>query len=338
MFEFDKKKMRYLIYGNEICPKTKNKHFQGYMELHEALTFDELKKWLGDKPHWERRKMTAQQASDYCKKDGDFKEYGQISRQGQRNDIHEVVDGINQGMRYDDVAEHYPVQFVKYFKGFGELINAQARRERQLRQVAVTVLIGPSGCGKTSHVFETEEDLFTLICEKGKPLWFDGYQGQEALLIDEFCMDCIDYGFLLTLLDLYPVRLPVKGSHTIAKWKRVYITSNARLSRWYSGKGRNEMEPLMRRIHCIHNFFKKETIRITDGNLEKIPLQLPQKLRGNTIPSTCCDESSDSDSEHRFERKRKFRGWQPHKPNDDDDWKNHSHSDKGVENYNHDGH
>jgi hypothetical protein len=83
--EFEKR-MKYLVYGKEICPDTKKLHYQGYVEFDRPIVFGTLKKLLGNKTHLSNRNGTAKQAADYCKKDGDFIEHGQISQQLRRSD------------------------------------------------------------------------------------------------------------------------------------------------------------------------------------------------------------------------------------------------------------
>jgi hypothetical protein len=70
-----------------------------------------------------------------------------------------------------------------------------------------------------------------------------------VLLIDDF-YGWIKYGFLLKVLDIYPLRLAVKGSHAYACWETVYITSNKAPETWYAG---GMTAALRRRIHSIEH-------------------------------------------------------------------------------------
>ena len=77
---------KYYVIGKEIGEKG-TKHLQCYMEFKKQKRLKSIQLLFKAKVHVEARKGTPQEASDYCKKDGDFIEHGTISAQGRRNDI-----------------------------------------------------------------------------------------------------------------------------------------------------------------------------------------------------------------------------------------------------------
>ena len=64
--------------------------------------------------------------------------------------------------------------------------------------------------------------------------WWDGYDGDEILLIDDFYGQ-IKVARMLHLMRGYQCRLPIKGGFTYAMWQKVYITSNTHPNMWYNG-------------------------------------------------------------------------------------------------------
>ena len=70
-------RFQYLILGKEVAPTTGTKHLQGYVHYPEPRTIRAVRKEL-KKCHVERRLGTIEQAIKYCKKDGDWEEWGQI--------------------------------------------------------------------------------------------------------------------------------------------------------------------------------------------------------------------------------------------------------------------
>jgi len=68
-------KVKYLVYGKEICPTTGTIHLQGFLQLSKKLRFSGVKKLLGDKFHIEQA-VLPEFAAEYCKKDGEFNEFG----------------------------------------------------------------------------------------------------------------------------------------------------------------------------------------------------------------------------------------------------------------------
>lgn len=253
--DFNETYYRYMIYGEEICPESGKKHWQGYIELGCQLTFNQVKNILPKEYHFEVAKgdVTANRA--YCSKDGKYKEFGSPKSQGERNDLKRVNNYIlNDNAKMSEVAMAYPNQFMKYHAGIGKLIEMREKATCKSRDVEVHVLVGPTRCGKTRFVYEESEDLYDLICEKGETLWFDGYEGETDLLLDEFRGGC-DYAVLLRLLDRYPMRLRVKGGHTYAKWNRVYITSNLRPEAWFEHK---DISALKARFTSVKDFYAEE--------------------------------------------------------------------------------
>jgi len=57
-------------------------------------------------------------------------------------------------------------------------------------------------------------NVFKIDSFEGQ-LWFDCYENQEVLLLDDFYGN-IRYSYMLNLLDRYTIRLPVKGSYKIS--------------------------------------------------------------------------------------------------------------------------
>ena len=67
---------RYLVYGRETG-ESGTPHLQGLIVFKNAKKFSQLKKQLPT-AHLEVKRGTFKEASDYCKKDGDFTEIGEL--------------------------------------------------------------------------------------------------------------------------------------------------------------------------------------------------------------------------------------------------------------------
>ena len=122
------------------------------------------------------------------------------------------------------IKEYYPEFFCRYHKGLEKL---QSKGDKW-RNVEVTLLWGVTGSGKTRKVMEMDN-----VYKIDPPYkWFDGYEGEDILLIDDYKKGSIDRGLFLNLLDGYRLRLETKGGHTWALWTKVYITSNYDTASW----------------------------------------------------------------------------------------------------------
>lgn len=215
---FDEKNVRYIIYGRERCPTTNKEHYQGFAIFNRTCRIPKAKSWIGggNGTHCEPRRGTRDQARDYCRKDGDFIEWGLFEGITKENLFKQPIPYIK---------ENYPEFYCRYHKGLEKLAVDKGPKWRDLD---VTVLWGPTGTGKTRQVME--KDNVYKIDPPYK--WWDGYEGEDILLIDDYKKGAIDRGLLLNLLDGYRLRLETKGGHTWALWTQVYITTNFDPSKW----------------------------------------------------------------------------------------------------------
>lgn len=67
----------YYVLGREVAPTTNTSHLQCYIAFKTKKTLASLKK-LWPTAHFEIARGTPTEASEYCKKDGDFEEYGVV--------------------------------------------------------------------------------------------------------------------------------------------------------------------------------------------------------------------------------------------------------------------
>lgn len=233
--------LRYMVWQKERCPETGRIHQQVYIELSSPHRIGWVQGlWELGKFHCERRRGSREQARDYCMKEesrveGPW-EFGEwIVGRGHRSDIAKAVELVREGADDLTLVEEVPETFVRYYRGLDRVRQALLEeRSTGFREVKVYVLIGPAGSGKTRSVFKDHPDLYSLPPVEGGKLWFDGYRGQDVLLIDDFYEE-ISHAQLLRILDGYKMQVPYKGGFTWACWTTVYITSNEWPDTWYQG-------------------------------------------------------------------------------------------------------
>lgn len=66
-----------------------------------------------------------------------------------------------------------------------------------------------------------------------KTCWFNGYQGEQTLIIDDLNTGWVPYNVLLNWCEGYPQELQTKGGTAWAGWTTVFITSNVDPNDWY---------------------------------------------------------------------------------------------------------
>lgn len=144
--------------------------------------------------------------------------------------------------------------YVRYERGLRalQLSHAMSSLMQFDPELVVTVYWGSTGTGKTRRVAELG-DVYPLRITESGTLWFDGYQGQRRLLIDEFYGN-LKPSILLELLDKYRRQWPVKGGHVVGTWKEIYLTCNVHPSEWYGSTVPTAVKAaIMRRLdHVVH--------------------------------------------------------------------------------------
>lgn len=132
------------------------------------------------------------------------------------------------------MIEANPTGVMRYYKGL-EYIRAQYEPKRDF-QTECVVYWGPTGSGKTYHVnhqvAEREVFYLTKAMASGSTVWWDGYNGQDTVVIEEF-YGWIPVNVLLNIINTAPFTVPIKGGSRSFLAKRVYITSNASPATWY---------------------------------------------------------------------------------------------------------
>lgn len=240
----ERKEAKYLVYGRETG-ESGTPHLQGYVEFWARTRFDRVRRLLPTGTHIEQRRGSAEQAIDYCKKDGVFVELGEptLGSQGKRTDLDAVGDAVRAGASLSSIADEHFGTFVRYHRGI--------ERARQLRvpprtwKSCVVVKHGPTGTGKTRSCMDCEQPPTWIYGSDG---WFDGYEGDEVVLFDDFGGHEFKLTYLLKLLDRYPMRVRVKGGFVQWSPRTIYITSNLGPEEWYPNAKAEHKEALMRRL------------------------------------------------------------------------------------------
>nr|WGN90636.1 replication associated protein [Banfec virus 6] len=246
---------KYLVVGRE---NQGTPHLQGYFEFKNPKRLETLKKF-NPRIHWENRKGSAEQASNYCKKgdqsheewkslgtkgpnfglNADFYEDGEISQQGKRNDLVEIAELIiNDKAEMMDIAIEYPSQFIRYHKGIEKLKNLTLK-DRSDPSI-ITWLWGKSGVGKTRFAVEKHSSHYI----KDGTQWWDGYNQEEAIIIDDFDGRW-PFRDLLRLLDRYKYQGQTKGAYIKINSPFMYITCEFPPEEIWAD---NELTQILRRV------------------------------------------------------------------------------------------
>lgn len=230
---------RYVIYQWEQG-ENGTYHLQGYVQLKSKWRLGQLRDNLSDRAHWEPRRGNHQEADDYCSKadsravlpaPGPHRFGKPVTGSGQRTDLQEVKDALDDGATLKQISDEYFAAFCGNSRAFREYIGLH--RPQRTWLTTVRVFWGPSGTGKSSRALaEAGPDAFWLRKPQGGNVWWDGYDGQENVVIDEF-YGWIPRDLMQRLCDRYPLSVDTKGGSVPFLAKRVWITSNQDPESWW---------------------------------------------------------------------------------------------------------
>lgn len=171
-------------------------------------------------------------------KSGDFVEFGRPLEQGRRVDLEEVAARVRDGASLAEMDQVAPGLMVQYSRGLKEL------RLRQMKDrdgpPKVYWLWGSTGVGKTRLAVG---EGVTFYMKDGTP-WWDGYDQQSRIVIDDFDGKW-PFRDLLRLLDRYPYQGQTKGGYVKVNSPEIYITCEYSPDQYWCG---SELAQIKRRI------------------------------------------------------------------------------------------
>ena len=210
---------RYHVFGKETG-ESGTKHLQG------AITFTKLYKLSGVKKifvtaHWEKMKGTLLQAATYCKKDGDFEEFGDAPSEdggaANKKRWSEAVECAKAG-DFDNIPADI---FFKYYRTCKELAKDNMPKPPDADGTTGVWIYGPAGVGKSRLARQDYPDAYFKMQNK----WWDGYQNEENVILDDF--DCKELGHHLKIwADRYSFVGENKGGAIHIRPKTFVVTSN----------------------------------------------------------------------------------------------------------------
>jgi len=233
------------------------RHLQGYLELTGPQRRKRVSTILGGAAWVGFARGTQEQCLAYCTKqetraNGPWR-LGEFSAgQGARSDLKPLQVAVQQIVAGAQLQQIDPYVFAKNANGLMKLMSIQPAPRRDA--LKIICIRGTSGIGKTFWAYERFPDLYRPNYGNGG-LWWDGYAGQECVLLDEFRGQC-PLQKLLMILDKYPLMLEVKGGYLPAKFTTVIITCNSDPTFWYPNaavQNPEEFAALSRRIGMVHH-------------------------------------------------------------------------------------
>lgn len=237
----------YCIYGREVG-ESGTPHLQGYFQLKKK---ERIRGVIGKFPgmHLAVAKGGYQANVEYCSKEGQIFVLGVPSSSGKREGLSEACEIIRAQRPLNEVAQTCPVVYVKYYRGLEALSSALAATRNFKTQVYW--YWGSTGTGKSRRCADAEPaGYWKPVTNK----WWNGYDGHEAVIVDDYRRDFCTFAELLRLFDRYPYSVETKGGVRPFLAKRLYITTPKSPADTWDGRTAEDIQQLLRRIDFIECF------------------------------------------------------------------------------------
>ncbi|ANN22660.1 replication initiation associated protein [Circular ssDNA virus sp.] len=267
------KHVKYCIYQRECGGEENRIHFQGYMEFHIQQTYKQIHAMEGmHNAHFEKRIASAKKAKHYCMKpvegcdcanceaevrnptkvEGPW-EFGEMSHQGARNDLLEVQREIERKTPMRRIAKEFFPEWVRFRQSFNEY-----RRHQTLCRDFKTktfLFVGPPGKGKSTLMKIIARQIgswYKVPHKKGSGLYFDDYDNQEVMILDEFSGASMPPEFFNLLADEHECVLPVHGGagHQMVS-KYLFIGTNYAPKFWWKHRTPAQLLQTTRRLDVV---------------------------------------------------------------------------------------
>jgi hypothetical protein len=296
--------VKFICGQREISPRTGHIHEQVYLETLRPYTFvgvkDKIFKNQFPSIHLEICKASAEENIAYCSKletraPGCVPwHFGQVTKppprkDGSTTDAKETMASviareIKDGSSISEITEKHTSYMLQHGRSVQWVSDVLSHSNNGIfdptfkRQVYC--LCGPPGCGKSRWIEErfpkhykiTRANLPQGLLPGAKAIpWFDGYNGESVIVLEEMPFCCPDPAFVLSLLDPYKLTVQKKGA-TVMLGKQVTtvvftsnfppeewflsappITQRAIMDRFPEGSTKIFQAPpqSLRRVHCI---------------------------------------------------------------------------------------
>lgn len=262
-------KITYAVCGKEIGEQG-TPHLQGYIKFANANegNWNTMRKWF-PRARLEVARGTDIHNQTYCTEDGDFYEFGTPSTQGSRSDLKKVhkeiidkkIKNEREFFENDDVSVSN--QSLQLARSCLKLYGPKRKLEKP---PTVHWYFGESGSGKSlSAMRDIEYDgrPYYKCSSNGK--WWDGYDGEKVVLIDDWRPEWCKYQDFLQILDLYEYKVEVKGGMKELEADTFYITSPLDPVRCW---GNEDPKQLIRRITNLRRYIGEEEFTASQANEE----------------------------------------------------------------------
>ncbi len=227
------KKIKYIICGKEHL-EDGTPHIQGFVAFTNRQRATQVAKVLPRA--WSQiksAKSTFEEAIEYCKKDGDFNEYGEPPKEysTQKESMKKRWEEAYGHAKAGDFDQIEKCMLIRHYHAFKRIHQDNPPRPADLEKKQNYWILAPSQHGKSTFARKRWPDYY----DKGPNKWFTGYKGQETLLLDDFGPKQCKYlgWYMKRWADHFSFPMETKGGGRQIRPKHIVVTSQYPIERCF---------------------------------------------------------------------------------------------------------
>lgn len=263
-------KLTYLLFSKEVAPTTGTPHLQGYLETKKKITLKGLSQLI-PRASLSVAKGTAKQNYEYITKSSPVslelgetidKKWAEARQKGADLEAEKWKE-INEWLKTGKAAQveaKYPKEWSVYKLDRRALYPAP-----ETTSYRHYWLWGPPGTGKTEAAFVYAASKGWRLYRKGAHRWWDGYEDQEVVLMDDLDRDNNSLLRELKMMgDHRKFSCEFKGGLKEIRPQVIFVTSNSHPREVFPGASTLDLEALYRRYE-IHEFVNVRSDKSFEG-------------------------------------------------------------------------
>ena len=230
-------KMTYMVVGEEVG-ENGTPHTQGFVILKSRTRLSCMKKWM-PRAHLELMRGNSDQAAEYCKKDGQYMEFGVfefIDKNGVGTSAFSGKGGDAKAQRFRAVIalskkrdfatieQDYPAQYLNNYHTMKRIAMDNPPVLSSLDKLDNEWIFGLPGVGKSRIARAENPGAYIKLHNK----WWLGYKDEEVVIYDDLSRNDANWvgDMLKTWADHYPFPAETKGDGMVIRPKKIIVTSN----------------------------------------------------------------------------------------------------------------
>lgn len=253
----DKIDCKYVAYSHEVAPTTGTPHLQGWITFNNPKSIVAARRLL---PGCHVLVMHGSLAQNdvYISKAASIIERGEkpISNDNKGRAEKLRWQRARESAKQGNLDEIDADIFIRCYTTLKNIKKDYAKKPPP-QDVRCYWIYGPTGTGKSHSVESRFPNCYKKSMDDLK--WFDGYQGEDEVYLEDIDVYQVKWGGLLKrLCDKWPMQASVKGSMCYIRPSVILITSNYHPRDIWNDT--QTLEPLMRRLTVIEKLDQDQVI------------------------------------------------------------------------------